>query len=88
MAVRSLRNHGHEVLAIGSREGSIDEVKIGKEKFPFENVDTVTMYVGPKNQTDYYEYITSLKPNRVIFNPGTENSAFIKILEKVRHRGT
>ena len=47
MAVRSLQKHGHEVLAIGVREGNIDDVKIEKEQLSFENIDTVSLYVGP-----------------------------------------
>lgn len=82
MAIRSLRRHGHEVLAIGGREGSVEDVKIVNEKLSFHDIDTVTMYVGPQNQPGYYDYITGLKPRRVIFNPGTENPAFEKNLEK------
>lgn len=81
-AIRSLRKHGHEVFAIGGREGKVEDVKIEKEKLSFENIDTVTMYVGPQNQSDYYDYIIGLNPQRVIFNPGTENPEFEKRLEK------
>ena len=38
------------------------------------------MYVGEKNQPPYYDYILSLKPKRVIFNPGAENPEFEKIV--------
>ncbi|MDX9882017.1 MAG: CoA-binding protein [Prolixibacteraceae bacterium] len=80
-AVRLLRNHGHEVLAIGAREGYISDVRIETEQVRFENIDTVTMYVGPRNQSDYYKYVASLRPRRVIFNPGTENPEFERELE-------
>ncbi len=82
MAIRSLRSNGHEVLAIGSREGYVEDVKIEEEKLPFENIDTVTVYVGPRNQSDYYKYVSSLRPRRVIFNPGTENPEFERELEE------
>lgn len=81
MAVRSLQKHGHNVLAIGAREGIIGDVKIVTEKLPFEDIDTVTMYLGPNNQSSYFDYIIGLKPKRVIFNPGTENPLFIQQLE-------
>ncbi|HBL73999.1 MAG: CoA-binding protein [Bacteroidetes bacterium GWF2_42_66] len=82
MAVRSLQKHGHEVLAIGAREGYIGDVKIENEKPSFENIDTVTLYVGPRIQPDYYGYVGSLRPRRVIFNPGTENPEFERELEE------
>lgn len=73
-AVLSLLHHGHEVIAVGLKEGKIDNVKILSGKPPIENVNTVTMYVGPKNQKEYYDYVLSLKPRRIIFNPGAENA--------------
>lgn len=73
MAINSLTKHEHPVVAIGRREGSVAGVAFEVEQVPFEEIDTVTLYLNPKNQEQYYEYILSLKPKRVIFNPGTEN---------------
>jgi hypothetical protein len=56
-------------------------VPFNAEKKAFEKIDTVTLYVGPKNQPEYYDYIIGLNPNRVIFNPGTENPEFIQKLK-------
>jgi hypothetical protein len=39
------------------------------------------LYLNPKRQQAYYEYIIDLKPARIIFNPGTENPEFYKRLE-------
>lgn len=36
-------------------------------------IDTITLYLNPDNQREYYDSILSLKPRRIIFNPGTEN---------------
>ncbi len=47
----------------------------------YEALNTVTLYMSPKRQKEYYEYIISLKPRRIIFNPGTENPKFFKLLE-------
>jgi len=47
----------------------------------FQNIDTVTLYLNPKNQKEYYQQIVDLNPRRVIFNPGTENPEFYEILE-------
>ncbi len=79
MAVRKLKKYGHEVIAVGLKDGMIGEVQITKERKPIADVDTVTLYVGPQHQPDWYEYILSLKPKRIIFNPGTENSEFEKM---------
>ena len=75
-AIHSLRKHGHSVLALGLREGKVEDVEITKDKIPYKNIDTVTLYVGPGNQPGYFDYIESLQPKRVIFNPGTENKVF------------
>lgn len=80
-AIKALVSHNHEVVAIGLRAGEVSGVAFDSEKKAFENVDTVTLYVGPQNQPEYYNYILSLKPKRVIFNPGTENPEFINQLK-------
>jgi len=83
IAINRLRAHGHKVLALGVDRGTVADVAIGNEKLPFEAIDTVTLYVRPAIQRESYEdYILSLKPKRVIFNPGTENPAFEERLQK------
>ena len=81
-AVRSLLQHGEEVVAVGIKEGMIDGVKILTGRPAIEHVDTVTMYVGPKNQPEWYDYILSLKPKRIIFNPGAENPELEKLAQE------
>lgn len=77
LAINRLRGHGHEVVAVGIDDGVVGDVPIIKEQMPFSGIDTVTLYVRPAIQRESYEdYIISLKPKRVIFNPGTENPAF------------
>ena len=78
-AVRKLKDYGHEVVAVGLRKGEIDGVPIHADKPFVEDVDTVTMYVGPQNQPPLYDYILSLKPKRIIFNPGAENGELEKM---------
>ena len=73
IAVRKLNAYQHPVIAIGKRAGMIDQTVIITEKTPFDDIDTVTLYLSPENQHEYYDYILSLKPKRIIFNPGTEN---------------
>jgi predicted CoA-binding protein len=80
-AIKSLVSHNHNVVAIGLRIGEVAGVSFSAEKKKFLNIDTVTLYIGPKNQPEYYDYIVGLKPRRVIFNPGTENDEFIEKLK-------
>ena len=80
IAIKRLLIHDHEVKAIGLTSGKIEGVIIETGKPNLEDIDTVTLYLNPKRQKDYYDYIVSLKPNRVIFNPGTENLELIKLI--------
>ncbi|TBW28477.1 CoA-binding protein [Gramella sp. KN1008] len=82
LAINRLVKHGQPTVAIGLRTGKLNGVEIETEKLPFENIDTVTLYLNAKRQRDYYDYILSLKPHRVIFNPGTENPELYDLLKK------
>jgi len=77
LAVRRLKQLGHEVIALGIRDGEIDGVPILKGKPELEGIHTVTLYLNPFRQEEYYDYLLDLKPERLIFNPGTENYAFM-----------
>jgi predicted CoA-binding protein len=72
-AFHSLTQHGHPVVMLANKEGKIDEVIIHTGFPNVEELDTITLYINPKNQEPYYDYLISLKPKRIIFNPGTEN---------------
>jgi len=73
-AVYQLQRFGIPVIALGLREGEIGKIKIITGFPEIDDVHTVTLYVGPRNQPVYYNYIlNSIKPKRIIFNPGTEN---------------
>lgn len=75
-----LLKYKHEIVLVGHRDGQLFGQKIHKLK-QFESVDTVTLYVGPKNQEGLLDYFKVLKPKRVIFNPGTENPTLEEELE-------
>ncbi len=81
IAINKLRQYGHSVIALGLREGTVADVEIQTGQPKIEGIHTVSMYLGPQNQTEYYDYIRAFKPKRVIFNPGTENSKFAKMLQ-------
>jgi len=74
LAIQRLRKHDHPVAAIGRKHTWVVDVEIEKEKKQFSGIDTVTLYLNPLHQKEYYDYILSLKPKRIIFNPGAENN--------------
>jgi len=84
LAAGMLTEYKHEIVPIGIKRGAVFGVQIlpinGR---PFvKDVDTVTLYVGPQHQPEHYDYILSLKAKRVVFNPGTENEEFEKLIEQ------
>jgi len=81
-AVKRLRENDHEVVALGIHPGHIKDVEITTDKPEIDNVHTVTMYMRPEIQKPLYDYIFSLKPERIIFNPGTENRELEKLAEE------
>ena len=83
IAVKTLISNNHQVTAVGNRAGDIDEVRVMKNiPEELEHADTITLYLGPNNQKQYYEHILELNPRRIIFNPGTENEELAKLARK------
>jgi len=82
MCVKTLVSDHIPVTAIGLREGLIDETPVLTGFPELSNIHTVTLYLGPENQHAFYDYILKLNPERVIFNPGTENQGFEDILSQ------
>ena len=80
-AIQRLVANNHEVVAFGLREGEIEGVAIDTVLKPYKDVHTVTLYLNANRQKEYYDYIIGLNPNRVIFNPGTENPEFFELLK-------
>ena len=84
LAIESLRKHDHEVIAFGNRAGQVSGVPIRTELPSLADVsplDTVTLYLNPDRQKEFYQQILALKPKRIIFNPGTENAEFENLAE-------
>lgn len=81
-AAERLLAHGHEIELLGLRPDVIFGKTIDTERKTYDGLDTVTLYVGPQRQPEYYDYVLSLKPKRVIFNPGTENDEFETLLKE------
>lgn len=80
-AINMLKNANISVIAYGLKAGEINGVQIDTKLKMHDDIHTVTLYINPKRQLNYISYILSLKPKRVIFNPGTENPEFYKVLE-------
>lgn len=70
-------------VPVGIKSGLVfgEEIINLREKLPIPDVHTVTLYIGPSNQPEWYEYILSLKPQRIVFNPGTENHEFMQLAQ-------
>lgn len=79
-AINLLVEKGHSVLAIGQNTGEVAGIKIRTKAIPLKNIDTISLYLNPLRQRDYYNYIIEASPRRVIFNPGSENPEFIQLL--------
>lgn len=80
-AISRLVSNNHEVVAIGLKKGEVEGVQIETELIQFEGINTVTIYLNALRQSAFYDYLVSLNPGRVIFNPGTENPELYSILK-------
>lgn len=81
-AAHKLLASGYSIVQIGTKSGEVAGQPILTGKPVFANIDTVTLYIGPAHQPDWYAYVLQLKPRRVIFNPGTENADFEALLRQ------
>lgn len=79
-AITKLVENGHSVIAIGQNKGEVAGISIYTKNIPLKNIDTITLYLNPLRQKEYYNYIIETKPKRVIFNPGTENPELYQLL--------
>lgn len=79
LAVNRLRSKQHPVVAIGKRAGTVADVTIQTDHPHMDDVHTITLYLNANNQKQYYDYIMSLHPKRIIFNPGAENDELAKM---------
>ena len=80
-AIKRLRSYGYEVVALSKKKGNIDDVEFYTDHRQINDVHTVTLYLSPKHHSRIIDYVLSLKPKRVIFNPGSENIEFSKALK-------
>ncbi|MGO3237217.1 MULTISPECIES: CoA-binding protein [Psychroflexus] len=81
LALKFLKKYNFEAVGIGKKEFQIDGFQVYDKQIALKNIDTVTVYLNPKNQEEFIDYILKLNPKRVIFNPGAENNDFQHLLE-------
>jgi len=82
LAIKKLLKYKQEVVAYGVKQGEVAEVIIDTKLKLYTDIDTITLYMNPVRQKEYYDYLINLKPNRILFNPGTENLEFYKLLKQ------
>lgn len=82
LAANRLVAYGHPIVNIGIKNGQAAGVQIERAGEVHKDIDTVTLYVGPRNQPEYYDYILNTNPKRIIFNPGTENEELEELAEE------
>ena len=73
MAAHRLVKHGHSIINVGIKEGTVAGVPIDTQRTIYPDVHTVTVYISPDKQDQWADYLLALKPKRIIFNPGAEN---------------
>ena len=84
MAAQLLLQEGYPTCLIGKSGGEVKDVPILKEiPVGFSGLHTVTLYLNPTHQSDWEQKIEQLLPQRVIFNPGTENPEWMMRLENL-----
>lgn len=83
LVANKLVRKGYPIVNVGRKQGEVAGVPIESADKIHTDIDTITLYVGPKNQAPYYDYILKTKPKRVIFNPGAENEELSEMLRKV-----
>lgn len=82
-AVRMLKEYGHEVVPVTPGRTVLEDLPVVSDLGSVQGpVDTLTLYVGPERSAQLQEAIVTLKPGRVILNPGTESPALEQALTK------
>lgn len=79
LAVKKLMAYEHPVQAVGRKQAMIGQTLIEAGMPVLKDIHTVTLYLNPENQKPFYDYILSLQPKRIIFNPGTENEELAQL---------
>lgn len=85
-AMKMLLDHGHNPVLYNPNLDSIDGKKVYQSLSCInEKIDVVTVYVNQKILSGIIEDVISLKPQKIIFNPGTESSEIYKKLNDIAY---
>lgn len=74
-AAHLLTEYRHSIVPVGIKRGEVAGQPIVdlRDRPEITDVHTVTLYIGPRHQPEWYDYLLGLNPQRIVFNPGTEN---------------
>ena len=77
-AAELLQAKGVPCVPMGIKKGIVfgEEILDLRQLPALEGIHTITLYLGPQNQSEWIDYLIGLGPKRIIFNPGTENPVF------------
>lgn len=81
LVTQRLLENDEKTFAFGIKPGFIGDIQINTKLGELPNINIVTLYLNPERQKGYYQDIIDLNPDKVIFNPGTENPEFYKLLK-------
>ena len=81
-AIKNLQRKNIPIIAVGFRKGDVGPTMIVTGKPPIDNLHTIALYRGKERQVAYYDYILELKPERIIFNPGTDNQELMEMADE------
>lgn len=82
-AIESLLVYGHQPVPVNPALKEIKGIKVINDIAGIKGeVDTVTLYVGPERLETMAEAIVSLKPKRIIANPGAESDKMKKLAKE------
>ena len=79
LAAERLVHKGYDIVPVGIKSGEVQGQPILNGLPDVPEVDTVTLYIGPRHQPAYYDWLLRLAPRRIIFNPGTENAELMRL---------
>ncbi|MEN8167790.1 MAG: CoA-binding protein [Pseudomonadota bacterium] len=83
-AIRLLQEKGYRITPVHPRLKIIEGIPVAASLHEVRQpVDTLTLYVGPRRLEPLIDQVIALRPERVIFNPGTESRDLMQRLDQV-----
>ncbi len=82
-AFQLLKEHNYKIALVSPNVKEVlGQPVVSDLDFIVKNVGTLTMYVNAQVSTNLLSKIINLKPKRIIFNPGSENTSIEPLLVK------